>query len=78
MTKEINTDSEINKLFEKYNIQTNQILGYEQFTLLRNKINTEIAGLFEPTSLTGFLIIVFGIAFTIGLPLLMILKGKKV
>ena len=53
LIKEINTKNEINILFEKYNIQSNQILDLEQFTLLRNKINTEIATLFEPTSLTG-------------------------
>jgi len=53
LIKEININNEINKLFEKYNIQTNQILDFEQFFLLRNKIGAEIALLFEPTSLTG-------------------------
>ena len=53
LTKEINVNTEINKLFENYNIQTNQILDYDQFILLRNYINKDIALLFEPTSLTG-------------------------
>tara|TARA_Y100001968_G_scaffold135845_1_gene123900 strand:+ start:243 stop:1736 length:1494 start_codon:yes stop_codon:yes gene_type:complete len=53
LEKEININNEINEFFEKYNIQTNQILGYEQLTLLRNYINKDIADLFEPTSLTG-------------------------
>ncbi len=53
LVKEINVNTEINKLFEKYNIQTNQILDYDQFILLRNYINKDIALLFEPTSLTG-------------------------
>tara|TARA_Y100001968_G_scaffold136218_1_gene124239 strand:+ start:135 stop:1625 length:1491 start_codon:yes stop_codon:yes gene_type:complete len=53
LLKEININNEINKLFDKYNIQTNQIFDYEQFILLKNQINTQIASLFEPTSLTG-------------------------
>ena len=53
LIKEININNQINQLFEKYNIQTDQILDVVQFNLLRNKINTDIAGLFEPTSLTG-------------------------
>ena len=53
LVKEINVNTEINKLFENYNIQTNQILDYDQFILLRNYINKDIALLFEPTSLTG-------------------------
>tara|TARA_B100001250_G_C19538158_1_gene673476 strand:+ start:249 stop:395 length:147 start_codon:yes stop_codon:yes gene_type:complete len=31
----------------------------------------------EPTSPTGLAIIFFGIIFTLGLPLLLILKGRK-
>ncbi|WP_269605500.1 protein translocase subunit SecD [Prochlorococcus marinus] len=53
LRKEININNEINKLFEKYNIQSDQILDIDQFNLLKNKINTDIAGLFEPTLLTG-------------------------
>ena len=53
LVKEINVNTEINKLFENYNIQTNKILDYDQFILLRNYINKDIALLFEPTSLTG-------------------------
>ncbi len=53
LVKEINVNTEISKLFENYNIQTNQILDYDQFILLRNYINKDIALLFEPTSLTG-------------------------
>ena len=53
LIKDFNTNDEINKLFEKYNIPTNQILDLEQFNLLNNKIKTEIAVLFEPTALTG-------------------------
>ena len=53
LVQELNINNEINNLFEKYNIKTDQILDLEQFALLRNKINSEIAGLFEPTSLTG-------------------------
>ncbi len=53
LIKEINTSNDINKLFEKYNIKTNQILEAEEFVLLRNRVNTEIANLFDPTSLTG-------------------------
>ena len=53
LVKEINVNTEINKLFENYNIQTNQILDYDQFILLRNYINKDIALLFEQTSLTG-------------------------
>ncbi len=53
LIKEININNDINNLFEKYNIQSNQILDYDQFKLLRNKINKEIADLFEKTSLTG-------------------------
>ena len=53
LIKEININNEINQLFEKYNIQSDQILDVDQFNLLRNKISTDIAGLFEPTSLTG-------------------------
>ena len=53
LIKEININSEINQLFEKYNIQSDQILDVAQFNLLRNKISTDIGGLFEPTSLTG-------------------------
>ena len=53
LLKEINIDNEINKLFEKYNIQSNQILDIDQLILLKNKLSTEIATLFEPTSLTG-------------------------
>ena len=53
LLKEININDDINKYFERYNIKSNQILDFDQFNLLRNKINTEIAGLFEPTTLTG-------------------------
>ncbi len=53
LIKEINIDKDINNLFEKYNIQSKQILDIQQFILLRNKISTEIARLFETTSLTG-------------------------
>ena len=53
LVKEINTNNEINKLFEKYNLNSNQILDLEQFIFLRNRINTDIALLFDPTSLTG-------------------------
>ena len=53
LIKELNVNDEINNLFETYNIKSNQILDYEQFILLRNEINEEIAILFEPTSLTG-------------------------
>ena len=53
LIKEININNEINQLFEKYDIQSDQILDIYQFNLLRNKISTDIAGLFEPTSLTG-------------------------
>ena len=53
LIKEININNDINKLFENYNIKSNQILDSDQFNLLRNKINTEIAGFFEPTDLTG-------------------------
>ncbi len=53
LIKEININKDINNLFEKYSIESSQILGLEQFNLLKNKINTEIAGLFESTSLTG-------------------------
>ena len=53
LVKEINTNNQINKLFEKYNINSNQVLDLEQFIFLRNKINTDIALLFDPTSLTG-------------------------
>ena len=53
LIKEINVNNEINELFERYNIQSNQILDLNQFTLLINKINKDIADLFEPTSLTG-------------------------
>ena len=53
LIKEININNDINKLFDKYNIQSDQIFDIDQFNLLRNKINTEIAGLFESTSLTG-------------------------
>jgi len=53
LIKEINVNNEINKLFEKYNIQSNQILDLDQFILLRNEINKDIASLFESTSLTG-------------------------
>tara|TARA_Y100001968_G_scaffold36508_1_gene27988 strand:- start:3993 stop:5486 length:1494 start_codon:yes stop_codon:yes gene_type:complete len=53
LIKEINTNDEINKLFEIYNIQSNQILDIEQFNFLITKINSDIAGLFESTSLTG-------------------------
>ena len=53
LIKEININNEINQLFEKYDIQSDQILDVDQFNLLRNKISTDIAGLFEPTSLTG-------------------------
>ncbi len=53
LIKEININKQINNLFEKYNIQSDQILDIDQFNLLMNKINTDIAGLFEPTSLTG-------------------------
>ncbi len=53
LIKELNVNKEINELFERYNIQSNQIFDINQFNLLRNKINTNIAALFEPTSLTG-------------------------
>ena len=53
LIKELNINNEINKLFDRYNIESNQILDIEQFNLLKNKINYDIAGLFEPTSLTG-------------------------
>ena len=53
LIKEININNDINKLFEKFNIKSNQVLDFEQFILLRNKINTEIASLFETTPLTG-------------------------
>ena len=53
LLKEININNDINQLFEKYNIQSDQILDVVEFNILRNKISTEIAGLFEPTSLTG-------------------------
>ncbi len=53
LIKELNINNEIDNLFEKFNIPTNQILDFDQFNLLKNKINTEIASLFEPTSLTG-------------------------
>ncbi len=53
LIKELNINNEINNLFDKYNIKSNQIFDYDEFNLLRNKINTEIAVLFEPTSLTG-------------------------
>ncbi len=53
LIKEININNEINQLFEKYNIKSDQILDVVQFNLLRNKINTDIADLFDPTSLTG-------------------------
>ena len=53
LVKEININNEINKLFDKYNLNSNQILDLEQFIFLRNKINTDIALLFDPTSLTG-------------------------
>jgi len=53
LVKEINTNNEINKLFEKYNLNSNQILDLEQFIFLRNRINTDISLLFDPTSLTG-------------------------
>ena len=53
LIKEININNEVNQLFEKYNIKSDQILDVDQFNLLRNKISTDIADLFEPTSLTG-------------------------
>ena len=53
LRKEININKEINKLFEKYNIQSEQILDIDQFNLLKNKINSDIAALFDSTSLTG-------------------------
>ena len=53
LLKELNIRDDINKLFEKYNIQSNQILDIEKFILLKSKVDTEIASLFEPTSLTG-------------------------
>ena len=53
LIKEININNEINKLFEKYKIQTDKILEVVDFNLLKNKISKEIAGLFEPTALTG-------------------------
>ena len=53
LIKEININKEINNLFEKFNIESNQVLDLEQFYFLKNKINFEIARLFEPTSLTG-------------------------
>lgn len=53
LIKEININNEINQIFEKYDIQSDQILDVDQFNLLRNKISTDIAGLFDPTSLTG-------------------------
>ena len=53
LSKEINTNTEINNLFKKYNIQSNQIIDIDQFNLLLNKINKDIATLFEPTTLTG-------------------------
>ena len=53
LIKELNINNQINNLFERFNIKSKQILDLEQFNLLRNKINTEIAFLFEPTSLTG-------------------------
>ncbi len=53
LIKEINVNSDINQLFEKYSIQSDQILDVVQFNLLRDKISSDIAGLFEPTSLTG-------------------------
>ena len=53
LIKEINLNDDINKLFEEYKIQSGQILDYEQFILLRNEINKDIANLFDPTTLTG-------------------------
>ncbi len=53
LIKEINFNNEINQLFDKYNIDSEQIFDVVQFNLLRNKISTEIAGLFERTPLTG-------------------------
>ena len=53
LIKEININKEINTLFEKYNMESNQILDSSKFNILRNKINIEIASLFEPTKLTG-------------------------
>ena len=53
LIKEINVNSQINDLFEKYNISNDNIFDKETFLLLRNKINKEVASLFERTSLTG-------------------------
>ena len=53
LIKEINTNNEINNLFEKYNIKSNQIFDSYQFSLLRDEIRKEIAALFETTKLTG-------------------------
>ena len=40
LMKEININNEINQLFEKYDIQSDQILDVDEFNLLRNKIST--------------------------------------
>ncbi len=53
LIKEINVNNEVNKLFDKYNIKSNQIFDIDQFSLIRNEINKDIADLFEKTSLTG-------------------------
>ena len=53
LVKEININNEINNLFNEYDIESNQVFDIDQFILLRNKINTDIAGLFDSTSLTG-------------------------
>jgi len=53
LVKEINTNNEINNLFEKYNFKSSQIFEIGQFYLLRDEIRKEISTLFETTQLTG-------------------------
>ena len=45
--------------------------------LITTKELTEIIGGVEVFSPTGIFILIVGILFTVGLPLIMILKGKK-
>ena len=45
--------------------------------LITTKELTEIIGGVEIFSPTGIFILIVGILFTVGLPLIMILKGKK-
>mgnify|MGYP001246228815 CR=1 FL=1 len=45
--------------------------------LITTKQSTQVIGGVEILSPTGLLILIIGILFTVGIPLIMILKGKK-